>query len=190
MSELVAFLRACLDKDEWWAREASRLREQEGQPAGDHWQWEEGEGDQVLALDPAQSEYVGDEHGSVRVSLRSRELYPTPYVGDLPNFAIGTAEEVPTTVAGHIVRHDPVRVLAEVAAKRQILDEHFGFLHSGGDPERACRQCSDRRADHDPLSHGSNDDLWVRLEPAPCLTVRLLALPYADQPGYREEWRP
>jgi hypothetical protein len=24
----------------------------------------------------------------------------------------------------------------------------------------------------------------------PCLTLRLLALPYADRPGYREEWRP
>lgn len=26
--------------------------------------------------------------------------------------------------------------------------------------------------------------------PAPCSTLRLLALPYSDRPGYREEWRP
>jgi hypothetical protein len=88
----------------------------------------------------------------------------------------------------HIDRFTPERMLAEVEAKRRILDEHFGFLHPHGNPDRACRQCSDRRADEDPLCHGR--DRWLRLEPAPCLTVRLLALPYASDPDYREEWKP
>ena len=164
MSDLVEFLRARLDEDEWWAREASRLREQQGEPAGDHWQWEEGDGDRVLTLDPAQSEYVGAEHGGVRVSLRSRELYPTPYVGDLPNFAISAAEEVPTTVGGHIARHDPARVLAEVDAKRRIIE--------------ACER----------IQAGIRDDYTADFFADAVLEH--LALPYADHPEYDESWRP
>ncbi|GAA4226019.1 hypothetical protein GCM10022254_09550 [Actinomadura meridiana] len=111
-----------------------------------------------------------------------------------------------TREADHVGKHGPWRALkpappqthrqmteperrrarAEVASKRRILDEHFGFLNPSG-PTRACRRCSDRRADDDPLVH---DDRWVRLEPAPCLTVRLLALPYAGHPEYRDGWRP
>jgi hypothetical protein len=26
-------------------------------------------------------------------------------------------------------------------------------------------------------------------DPYPCATLRLLALPYADRPGYRKEWK-
>jgi len=48
----------------------------------------------------------------------------------------------------HIARHDPARVLVEVAAKRRIVDD------------------------------------------APHATLRLLALPYTDRAGYREEWAP
>ena len=80
---------------------------------------------------------------------------------------------------------DPARVLREVERDRRILDEHFGFLHPSGNPDRACRRCSDRRTDDDPLVH---DDRWLRLEPAPCPTLRLLALPYADHLDYRQEW--
>lgn len=68
--------------------------------------------------------------------------------------------------ARHIARHDPARVLREVEAKRRILELHvFG--------ERVCDQCS-------------ND--W-HTEMRPCLTLRALALPFADHPDYREEWK-
>lgn len=64
---------------------------------------------------------------------------------------------------------DPARMHAEVEAKRRILAEHR-IEDTGADVmPRACRRCG---------SFGN------------CLTVRLLALPYADRPGYREEWRP
>lgn len=96
-------------------------------------------------------------------------------------------DELLPSEAAHIARHDPARVLREVEAKRKIIDEHFGFLHPSGNPDRACRRCSDRRTDDDPLVH---DDRWLTLEPAPCPTLRLLALPYADSPDYREEWKP
>ena len=74
-------------------------------------------------------------------------------------------------LTAHIERHDPVRVLREVEAKRRILGEHE--TRNG-----RCRVCA-------ATAHGN----WQRFR-APCFTLRLLALPYADHPDYREEWRP
>jgi hypothetical protein len=55
----------------------------------------------------------------------------------------------------------PARVLAEAEAKRRMVDECVSTL-------------------------GDNDDgYWPAKQ-----TLRLLALPYADHPDYREEWRP
>lgn len=60
----------------------------------------------------------------------------------------------------HMARWDPARVLAEVEAKRAILDEF-------------------RRELADDLTNESA--LWV---------LAVLALPYRDRPGYRPEWAP
>lgn len=72
--------------------------------------------------------------------------------------------------AEHIARWDPARVLAEVDAKRKLLDWLTDV---------------DRYMDRDDLS-------WHRLSGAVDVeaALRLLALPYADRDGYREEWRP
>ncbi|MDT0567904.1 DUF6221 family protein [Streptomyces sp. DSM 3412] len=79
-------------------------------------------------------------------------------------------------VAQHIAEWDPARVLREIDAKRQLLDLHRPMRRrstgSGGGAIEDCQIC-----DHFPAQF-------------PCLTLRLLALPYADRPGYREEWRP
>ncbi|MDT9688182.1 DUF6221 family protein [Streptomyces sp. P9(2023)] len=64
---------------------------------------------------------------------------------------------VPVEDTQHIARHTPARVLAEVDAKRRILNDLWG----GPDHE----------------------DMWAH-------HIRLLALPYADHPDYRDEWRP
>lgn len=71
-------------------------------------------------------------------------------------------------VRDHLVRHDPARVLREIDAKRRILAEHAlnGWV---------CSTC---------------DDGEVPPQAFPCPTLRLLALPYADRPGYRAEWAP
>lgn len=65
----------------------------------------------------------------------------------------------------------PARVLAEADAKRRVV-----ALHEAADHEYAegpvCLSCDQGG----PL-------------PYPCPTVRLLALPYADHPDYREEWK-
>ncbi|MDX3247174.1 DUF6221 family protein [Streptomyces sp. ME18-1-4] len=72
-------------------------------------------------------------------------------------------------VAEHVVRHDPARVLREIDAKRRLLTELLPDLEH-----------ADRLIEGE---WGSGDDLATR-------ALRLLALPYADQPGYLESWRP
>lgn len=83
-------------------------------------------------------------------------------------------------VAEHMARHDPARVLAEVEAKRRILD-----LHDGS------HECSTLRRDTDWDGNPTEEvDSCTWVAEGTCTTVQLLALPYADQEGYREEWRP
>jgi hypothetical protein len=80
-------------------------------------------------------------------------------------------------VAIHIATFaDPARVLRGIDAKRQLLDEH----HDTNDGD--CSTCVDGRWGY-PTHGGSTPQRF------PCRTLRLLALPYADRPSYREEWR-
>ncbi|WP_150112998.1 DUF6221 family protein [Streptomyces violaceusniger] len=60
----------------------------------------------------------------------------------------------------HIIRHDPARVLAEVEAKRVLVDEF--------------ERCGPNNPRHSVLH----------------FTVRVLAAVYDGHPDYREEWRP
>lgn len=67
----------------------------------------------------------------------------------------------------HIARFaDPARVLREIDAKRRLL---YQFEQRGNSV----------RATAGLWDGGVWDDM-----------LRLLALPYADRPGYRKEWRP
>ena len=72
-------------------------------------------------------------------------------------------------LADHIARHDPARVLAECEAKRRIVEE------------LAIPYIAERRR----LMNGQPS--WGDEHPELLLW---LALPYADHPDYREEWRP
>ncbi|MFI7123167.1 DUF6221 family protein [Amycolatopsis sp. NPDC049868] len=72
------------------------------------------------------------------------------------------------------------RMVAEIAVKRLLLrghrPGHFAVTwDTDGEPEYqiACVACC----------VDVNPEIW------PCRHIRLLALPYADQAGYREEWR-
>jgi Family of unknown function (DUF6221) len=78
--------------------------------------------------------------------------------------------------------------LAEVAAKRAIIDLHSrvdsrtDWLGKGDvhwPPESACYGCGANFREEYAVPD-AND----------CPVVRLLAQPYADRPGYRDEWRP
>jgi hypothetical protein len=66
--------------------------------------------------------------------------------------------------AQHIARHDPARVLREVAAKRAVLDAY--------------------RAERDGGFGGSGFTEGLEF------TLRHAAVAWDDHPGYREEWRP
>lgn len=79
--------------------------------------------------------------------------------------------------AEHIAAWDPARVLREIEAKRQLLDEHQD-VNDG-----SCGTCVDGQWGY-PTHGGSSPQRY------PCRALRFLALPYADRPGYREEWRP
>lgn len=65
-------------------------------------------------------------------------------------------------VAEHITRHHPARVLDDVDAKRKAIEACTYFLH-------------DSEAGPDPCA---------------ATVLAALALPYADHPDYRDEWRP
>ncbi|WP_075737515.1 DUF6221 family protein [Streptomyces acidiscabies] len=116
--------------------------------------------------------------------MGQRVLDPSPPsdrlgIGMAVGHAAATADFNET--AEHIAEHDPARVLREVDAKRRIVAEHpAGAGWDGRDVDGlVCRTCAEDSSDG-----GRSGD------PFPCTTLRLLALPYADRPGYREEWRP
>ncbi len=78
--------------------------------------------------------------------------------------------------AAHIARHDPARVLAEVAAKRRIVELHAPLYEGLWDTPLVCRTCEDRER---------HDAAWY-----PCDTLRPLALPYADHESFDPAWTP
>lgn len=122
MRDLTELLRASLDAEEAYARAASQDGKRSS-PEGHHWQWV-CDCDTPTGLDPMLTETLECANDdSFRFSLRSVEQYPSS-VGDLPSFAIHTAEEVRTAVAAHIIRNDPNSTVRRVAALRKILDLH------------------------------------------------------------------
>lgn len=74
--------------------------------------------------------------------------------------------ELANKISVHARMHDPVQVLREVEAKRRLL---LQFELRGNSVRRTVQ----------PSTGGVWDDL-----------LRMLAMPYAGWPGYREEWRP
>jgi hypothetical protein len=147
MTDLVAFVRACLDDDERVARAAT--------PGP--WRLDAG-----LRL-PEQIDVVSVDYFTV-------------------------CEDLEDTDAVHIARHDPVRVLADIKAKRAILELHDG--------EHYCPELKTGVYPHDWPSAapwGSAGEAWRHASSehfeGPCPTLRLLAQPFAGKEGFREEWR-
>jgi len=80
----------------------------------------------------------------------------------------------PYTPRHHIARHDPARVLAEVDAKRRILDVY----------EEVMTKFTESWSPMVPYDRLAGTVSSLRR------TLEFLALPYADHPDYRDEWRP
>jgi hypothetical protein len=145
VDELIAFVRRCLDEDERVVRAASV--------------------------------------GPWRASPSIRSVYgPGSAVvnmpGPLPDWATYVvppdsegSEGIEPANAEHIARWDPARVLAEVDAKRRILDRYEDALARQQDPEHS------QIAAH--IQAEEYED-WI---------ILALAQPYAGQDGWREEWQ-
>lgn len=137
MSDLADFLRARLDEDEAAAKAAW--------PGP--WQLKE-------------------EHGLFR---QASVCVMQPLSGR-PGASTGLTAYVPlgsqdAETAAHIARHDPARVLREVAAKRAIIDLHTPTATLG--PGRSCEYCG---------------HLW------PCAEALAVAAVYSDHPDYDPAW--
>jgi hypothetical protein len=89
-------------------------------------------------------------------------------------------DRIPIVVKGGMLKFN--RRLAECEAKRRIIELHHAIEVRDWNPQGYCAECTDSG--------------WVEAVDGaypvgmPCRTLRLLALPYADHPDYREEWRP
>jgi hypothetical protein len=90
--------------------------------------------------------------------------------GDL--VAVGSQDFMESERGEFIAEHDPARVLREIDAKRRLLSEYADVAANETDNLDEAVEYAD----------GWANGLG--------LAVRLLALPYADRPGYLESWRP
>lgn len=153
MDDLATWLRAQLDEEERVAREAT--------PSP--WQ----------AKPATESAYAEQSALVVRTDVPLKAPWSSSWVSPwVVEPDSEGSEGINPADAEHIACWNPARVLAEVDAKRRIIDRHEDALA--------------RRDDHDyssPTAHVQAEEYrdWV---------LPLLALPYADRPGYQEEWRP
>lgn len=104
-------------------------------------------------------------------------------------------EGVPSEAeAHHIARHDPSRVLADVAAKRAILAEHrparFTDTTLGLVNVEVCSRCHGR-LDYPDDWNDEQAEGWrypLVQNAFPCGTLRALALPFRDHPDFNPAW--
>ncbi|WP_328941506.1 DUF6221 family protein [Streptomyces sp. NBC_00250] len=145
MADLIAFLRARLDED--W-----KLAYESGCGGRDDW-----------AFDP--EDPWNGPNGPREVVRRATGGFIA--VVDPDHGKYGTWN------ARHIARHNPARVLAEVDAKRRILDEVVPEMDGMTDQIHSEWGVG-------PIDPSTYESLVL---------LRLLALPYASHPDYRDEWR-
>jgi len=163
---LVAFLRARLDEDEQMAREAAKhcgaliagaaSKEHLWRPPYDGSAWAS-DADHVYAVDP-------------------RPDQPRAEIADFGYSAF--------MLTPHIQNHSPARVLAEVDAKRRIVQQYEDSMtRSKALRERA----ADGTEDEYQKAQRLNQSVQLLVLHG---IVKLLALPYRDHPNYRPEWAP
>ncbi|MFD7774287.1 DUF6221 family protein [Streptomyces sp. NPDC059753] len=87
----------------------------------------------------------------------------------------------------YIAEHDPVRALREVDAKRRILAPCVAALEERPAIRARMRELIYKEPDEFARLHREENRL-IEVAESLAPVVALLALPYADRPGYREEW--
>lgn len=147
MMDVVEFLDARLNEDERIARRAGDVRSS-GTPGAQNWTYH-------------------------------RERFEVS--ADVPGWSIaakkigGHGDPICDVDGEHIARWDPARVLAELKAKRLIIELHTPKSSSSG---LYCPTCSDLDLGGDPVGE------W------PCDTVRYLTMPYAAHSDCDLAWLP
>lgn len=172
---LVAFLEQRLAEDERWALAASASYHSDEPytvPGGMHWTWGVGPNWTPVDVDPTMS-YVGEDDldNAGRLTLVTVETFPCLGMRPLQGRVLAYVEDVRTGDGGHIVRHDPARVLRDVQAKRALIRR---YKTASDAVESAFGQSR-------PAVKLCRAHFWVAL--------RLLAEVWAEHPDFREEWR-
>lgn len=126
---------------------------------------DETEASALAASQPHAWEVDGDGE-TADVNTRTRQ----PSIPDYDTVCRGVA----TADALHIVRHDPARVLREVAAKRAIVDRYALATTQAGNG----RLTLEERV------------TWAAAARALFMCVQDLAAVHAGRPEYRQEWAP
>lgn len=174
-TSLVEFLTARLAEDETIALTASRGSWSNGiyTPLADEWEASvsaHGDEELLVALRPGLPRPPQIMDGGWGQAIHARADYR-----DADDISVAL-------VLTHAARHDPARVLAEVAAKRKLLGAHRA------DKKGHCKTCARWTTDMTDDGYKLDHVAYEGVE-APCLTRRLLALPWADHPDYDESWR-
>lgn len=161
MRDIVTFLTAELDEDERIALATTAC------PVAGSWRG-------------AQEKH--SEDWSPLALIQGREEIDTPdYIGYSPGrpvivHAADWQHEAEDNLR-HIARHDPARVLAEVAVKREILSSYVAAKAQ----VESRLEASDGVKPTDLIASATLGALET--------IVRDLATVYADRPGYKAEWR-
>ena len=92
------------------------------------------------------------------------------YVTDAGSWRVTRMGEPAAAI--HIARHDPARVLAEVAALRRIVDRYEDCVARVNDPEYPMAIARDQIREYEDFVLPALAGIW------------------ADHPDYREEWQP
>lgn len=133
------------------------------------------------ALGSARWKAVQNDHGGDLSQEVTAEVWTEPYESPLdraprPRLVckVGPDDGFPSLThatydARHIARHDPARVLAKCEADRRIVEYAEG--------------CSE-------IAALKGDAFAKGMHAASMHALRRLALPYADHPDYRQEWKP
>lgn len=182
MDDLVVWLRAQLDEDERLAKAATPGRWMAGDQIPGLPQ------DFVHAIDYRPEGYSQGQHVAETICILGGT---GPWVAQLRGSGF------PIANARFIAEHDPARVLAEVEAKRRILNwcEQQTRLVDYPSAEQARPREAHRAADGHVYAHAGPDVGWIRLREQATRAeahkvAQLLAVPYSHRPGYQESWRP
>lgn len=137
--------------------------------------------DEVVAQDAAR--WYGDSNVA-GLAPRWRQV-PVGHVWNDQDGGIADADNV--AALPHIVNFDPARVLREVEAKRRQVELHKHqvekITQAPFDPMTGERRPDEYEVTCEVCGWSSDDPTSA------CETLRLLALPFSDRPGYREEWK-